>query len=140
MEAVKVIKMHFAHILYDAIIHILCPLNDLITNLKQNISNCFCWTWRPVDFCCSLTCLTWWLQGYKHCFSSYGVFVNLNRNLKVYQWNMYEYRHLDQSFSNCIKSINKSIDGSSKTKFRHIMSGNATLILISCSVCFGNTL
>ena len=54
--------------------------------------------------------MTWWLQGYKHCFSSYGVLVNLHRNIKVYHWNMYEYRHLDQSFSNCItiKSINKS--------------------------------
>ena len=40
---------------------------------------------------------------------------------------MYEYRHLDYSFSNCLKSINKSIDDSSKTKFRHIMSGNTTL-------------
>ena len=104
--------MHFAHILYDAIIHILCPLNDLITNLKQNISNCFCWTWRPVDFCCSLTYLTWWLQGYKHCFSSYGVFINLHRNVKVDQRNMYEYRHLDQSFSNCITIIDKSINKS----------------------------
>ena len=39
---------------------------------------------------------------------------------------MYEYRHLDYSFSNCITII-CVVDDSSKTKFRHIMSGNTTL-------------